>query len=1270
MPNQQTNTPPGTAAPPQRTALEVIEMFKTLGLPVCDDDQAIEQKARSQRDRYLRDKKSPDAQVRERADRWFKNVEAMQNRRPELLSTVYEQFTRLADTALKGALGGGMTSLSQALVDDLIRIACDDCRAESKLADRFVEDYMRERDFKIGEEMVRPGLVEDLTAMSEPGKIVLNWSLPAAKCDEVEIVREDEAPAASKKRADKRERVYQHHGTSFVDTGVLPGAWYTYRAYSIFQGVKSASFAVARAVCLGEPRQARAAWSDGKMTLDWEPPREGAPVPVMIFRRADKAPAVTMSAGGPEPADSATAQVYSGGGSSWIDHDVTEGVTYHYRVIADFGSGLFSRGVDVQATTPKAPPAPPSLSAVYKQSAGKETVVLEWRPAPGGAPVDYVVVRREGDSPAARADEGVVIETTKQTRCLDEEAVTGRRYTYTVFARAGELYSRTGTASAPVDILADVSGLGASAADGTIELRWTTPANTSGVVVRRSLNPPRDLADGALVKLTGPDGAKDEGLRNGQLYHYLVCCAYRPDGATEVFSPGVRVAGVPDQMPEPVTEFAGRAQGQEVVCSWTPSAYGQVVVVRTATPMEMSFGQRLSADDLAAMEKSLAGERIVTTESGRAVDARPDINKPFYTAFTIAGAHAVAGGPSEPVVVCPDVTDLRLSATKDGVVLRWTWPADCKAVRVARRANDWAEGPHDPLATGVTLTKGEYLAAGEKFVDPIKESRTRFHYTVYAQASGAPGQFFASGAGAGDGKGCRDVIQWESWMTLRYQLAPGEGSRKGKEMRLTWSVENPFENCAGFALVAGQSAVPSSLDEGVELFRWKPGEGSIAGEHEAWVSLAPIHQRRWARFHCKLMMIDPAQRHSTLIIHPNTCLPVSETGVVEANKLSSKVRVYRAGVPKEIICPRCFNQFPVGEMLFTFYREGAGSSGGGDESRPGHYTWIDRMRGRPPQPPTNAQGQRLTRKLCPRCEQELPVTAGAQESLVIGMIGAKFSGKSHYVASLIKQLQERVCADMQAALIPMNEETLDRYQQEFYNPLFKNGLELPATAGAPPPLIYDLTLDGRLWGEERNRAITLALYDTAGENFDKADKVQQMVEYLRHASGIIFLVDPLQVPAVREAIPPSIALPNQDQAAAPKDAISRVIVELEKGRVVTEAAPLPTPVAVALTKCDVLRDQELIATNRLWSTEARHVGYFDQHLNEDTTGMMGEYVQRWSPEVYSIVRQRFSRHAFFGVSATGCSSDKQTRRYKYISPWRVEDPLLWLLAELGVIPVR
>ena len=51
-------------------------------------------------------------------------------------------------------------------------------------------------------------------------------------------------------------------------------------------------------------------------------------------------------------------------------------------------------------------------------------------------------------------------------------------------------------------------------------------------------------------------------------------------------------------------------------------------------------------------------------------------------------------------------------------------------------------------------------------------------------------------------------------------------------------------------------------------------------------------------------------------------------------------------------------------------------------------------------------------------------------------------------------------------------------------------------------------------------------------------------------------------------------------------------------------------------------------------------------------------------------RYAIPAYAFFGVSATGCASNKTTHLYPFVSPWRVEDPLMWLLAELGVIPTK
>ena len=340
-----------------------------------------------------------------------------------------------------------------------------------------------------------------------------------------------------------------------------------------------------------------------------------------------------------------------------------------------------------------------------------------------------------------------------------------------------------------------------------------------------------------------------------------------------------------------------------------------------------------------------------------------------------------------------------------------------------------------------------------------------------------------------------------------------------------------------------------------------------------------------------------------------------------------------------------------------------------------HYTWWERLRHKGIEPPVGPHGEKLLHKVCPSYDPAqpetrhyLPFTAGTQESLVIGIIGAKFSGKSHYIAALIDRLEGQTGLDMHAGLFALTDETTDRYQREFRDPLFGRKLELPVTVGTPPPLIYDLVLDGALFDQQRHRAVTLALYDTAGENFDDPATVQKMVRYLRVASGVIFLIDPLQCPPVREAVPASVPLPNLELMAEPNEVLNRVLTELQDNKLLVASGPLTIPVAVVLTKCDVFRDHGLIDLNRQWNTDKRHISSFDLQAHDDMNGMMGEYVQQWSTKAYATVTSRFPRHAFFGVSATGCASNRMTRRYPFVSPWRVEDPLLWLLADLGVIP--
>jgi len=172
---------------------------------------------------------------------------------------------------------------------------------------------------------------------------------------------------------------------------------------------------------------------------------------------------------------------------------------------------------------------------------------------------------------------------------------------------------------------------------------------------------------------------------------------------------------------------------------------------------------------------------------------------------------------------------------------------------------------------------------------------------------------------------------------------------------------------------------------------------------------------------------------------------------------------------------------------------------------------------------------------------------------------------------------------------------------------------------------------------------------------------------LAKASALVLAIDPTQIDPSGELLPRHRRLPP-DPYVIHGSFLFDLIRLLEHSQAAGQGLQFDTPLAVVVTKCDLLRDAGLIEWNRLWNTDFRHSGSFCRAAHEDMNGMMAQVLCRLIPEVYNVIRLRFRRHAVFGVSATGCAP--MNGKYPHISPWRVEDPLLWLLAEFGLIPTN
>lgn len=195
-------------------------------------------------------------------------------------------------------------------------------------------------------------------------------------------------------------------------------------------------------------------------------------------------------------------------------------------------------------------------------------------------------------------------------------------------------------------------------------------------------------------------------------------------------------------------------------------------------------------------------------------------------------------------------------------------------------------------------------------------------------------------------------------------------------------------------------------------------------------------------------------------------------------------------------------------------------------------------------------------------------------------------------------------------------------------------------------------------------------FDAAGEDLENASNLKLISKYIYNSSGIICLLDPLQLTTVRENL---LANGHQRTELPQRNAetgtiISRVVRLIHASKDIRNQT-INTPLAVAFSKMDFVRDAGKNAQNvydDLYQ-ESRHKGGFCEAEFENINGDM----RAWVSEVDSSKEilqdcEEFSQTGFFGFSALGSNPINQTLQ-RAPQPFRVEDPFLWILHLNGLI---
>lgn len=397
----------------------------------------------------------------------------------------------------------------------------------------------------------------------------------------------------------------------------------------------------------------------------------------------------------------------------------------------------------------------------------------------------------------------------------------------------------------------------------------------------------------------------------------------------------------------------------------------------------------------------------------------------------------------------------------------------------------------------------------------------------------------------------------------------------------------------------------------------------------------------------------------------------------------------------EIVCPYCFNKFEPDQVEFraTHIQEDGGYYEAQEDEKLNRYrkklgldeldeleTVIDPFTipvdkhiysGHVLVGLVDAYGYTTRKRLCPHCHNILPITSGQSPSNIIAIVGASQVGKSVYMTSLIHTLQNTTAPNFDAACIPINSEISRKFKQDYEEPLFERGDLLTSTQkeGKQEPFIFQFKFK-----DDSIDPLLLVFFDVAGEGMVDQEYLDMYAAHIKNSSGILFLVDPLQIRSIRD----KIHLKREDttgEFASQHDEPREVIINLFENFIgYQEKGKTDIPTAVVLTKSDMLNilkeeDGEYIKSNSNIFNQSVHEQYFSLTEFNNINGEVKRFIEKVDRPFKDAIDVHFNKTAYFATSALG-RNPINMQVDGIIEPLRVDEPFLWLLYTMNYIEGR
>ena len=386
-----------------------------------------------------------------------------------------------------------------------------------------------------------------------------------------------------------------------------------------------------------------------------------------------------------------------------------------------------------------------------------------------------------------------------------------------------------------------------------------------------------------------------------------------------------------------------------------------------------------------------------------------------------------------------------------------------------------------------------------------------------------------------------------------------------------------------------------------------------------------------------------------------------------------KVKIRGEKMSSTVRCPHCLRKIKFGDLKFYCVTDG-------DKKHSVSLSIMDRIKRRLPICRRNFcsnKGLTVHEAVCGYCGEQLPTQILFHDKfLSFCAIGVAGAGKSSYLTTMIHELKY---SSLPWVIQSMDVETTEQTQINEQNVYEARHCPKGTKAGeSPRPQLWTI-LDNSEKGE-KIPTYALTIYDGAGEDCEHIGYTAKDVNIGRYIAGsdmLLIMFDPLLLPGVRSEIMPEIlnaSMATERQTSAPANMVSMansLANYIRRSSNIRPGKRIEARAAIVLTKLDALR--EIPSGFGSSSTICKESPHAKMHgFVKSDSEMVDLEIRDWlsrqgETAFLDAIDANFKNVRVFGVSSFGNPPDKNKRLAK-VRPHRVLDPIMWLLAEEGIIP--